>query len=336
MPPIYADVARVRRNKQRSDLILATLQSFILNNIDLRKNLVRIAIMNMHVRLRTAKSDFNPRIKANLEENSTKSTIRKSCIYDNFAERPELERAYSVKMVRDFEDMAKIIAIRASACFADPEHLYAKHFDGNDFSATHFIGHIGSEPVATIRIRYFADFARIERLTVRPTHRKSRIAFRMVQASFAFCREKGYRRLSGVAREEMVPFWSLFGGAVTCSKDPIFIYGLPHFEMHIDFPDFPGAITVDEDPMVLLRPEGRWREAGYHETMNATAPSGVVAQPRIAMRARRPEDVAARIAARRDMRACAGSSEPTPGPNMSKSARGLSMGSSDPADNAAH
>jgi GNAT superfamily N-acetyltransferase len=240
------------------------------------------------------------RQQSNVDAISFKTASPARPIYDNFSEKIEGSGAYAVKMVRDFEDMAKIIAIRASACFSDPEHLYAKHFDGNDFSATHFIGHIGGEPVAAIRIRYFADFARIERLTVRPTHRKSRIAFRMVQAAFAFCREKGYRRLSGVAREEMVPFWSLFGGAVTRSKQPIFIYGLPHFEMHIDFPEQPGAITAEEDPMVLLRPEGRWREAGFHENNNATAPVACVPAPPEFARTRRPADVAARMAARRD------------------------------------
>jgi len=206
-------------------------------------------------------------------------------IYDDHSRvQPDI-RKYSVKLARDFEDMAKVIAIRASACFSDPEHLYAKHFDGNDFSATHLIGHVGDEPVASIRIRYFAGFARVERLTVRPTHRRSRIAFRMVQAAFAFCRDKGFRRLSGVAREEMVPFWSMFGGQVSRAKDPIFIYGLPHFEMFIDFPELPTAISDASDPMVLLRPEGRWHEAGCHETMKVTAPSA--APPRLSIRARR-------------------------------------------------
>jgi GNAT superfamily N-acetyltransferase len=200
-----------------------------------------------------------------------------------------------VKIARDFEDMAKVIAIRASACFSDPEHLYAKHFDGNDFSATHLIGHIGREPVASIRIRYFAGFARIERLTVRPTHRRSRIAFRVVQAAFAFCRDKGYERLSGVAREEMVPFWSLFGGQVTRSKDPIFIYGLPHYEMDIAFPKLATAITQDCDPMLLLRPEGRWREAGHHETINVTPPATTAPSPRLGGSSRKPSDVARRV-----------------------------------------
>jgi predicted GNAT family N-acyltransferase len=254
--------------------------------------------MTIHVRPQASNEMTSLSNDSTKNTHVEKSQIRNIPIYDNYSERLKSCNTYSVKMVRDFEDMAKIIAIRASACFTDPEHLYAKHFDGNDFSATHLIGHIQDEPVATIRIRYFAEFARIERLTVRPTHRKSRIAFRMVQAAFAFCRDKGYRRLSGVAREEMVPFWSLFGGMVTCSKDPIFIYGLPHFEMHIDFPQLATAITADSDPMLLLRPEGRWHEAGRHETINATKPIAVTAPPPTVRSVRRPADVAERLAAR--------------------------------------
>ncbi len=217
-------------------------------------------------------------------------------IYDDYCEGSMTKTGYYIKIARDFEDMAKMIAIRASACFSDPEHLYRKHFDGNDFSATHLIGHVGDEPVASIRIRYFADFARIERLTVRPTHRRSRIAFRIVKAAFAFCRDKGYRRLSGVAREEMVPFWSMFGGEVSRSKEPIFIYGLPHFEMFIEFPANPEAVSDKADPLLLLRPEGRWHEAGFHEK---TAPQAKQADVGMANEGRRPVDVAGRLKQRR-------------------------------------
>jgi GNAT superfamily N-acetyltransferase len=219
-------------------------------------------------------------------------------VYDDFSDAANTDKFQSVKIARDFEDMAKVIAIRASACFSDPEHLYAKHFDGNDFSATHLIGHLGGEPVAAIRIRYFAAFARIERLTVRPTHRRSRIAFRMVQAAFAFCRDKGFRRLSGVAREEMVPFWSLFGGQVSRGKEPIHIYGLPHFEMFIDFPELPGAITESADPLVLLRPEGRWREAGQHETDGGARHAPLAGPGPLARRIRRPAEMARALSGR--------------------------------------
>lgn len=231
----------------------------------------------------------------NAVEQKQKPAAGAAVIYDDFGHRQQDGRRYAVKIARDFADMAMAVSIRASAYFTDGEHLYAKHFDGNDFSATHLIGFIDGEPVATLRIRYFADFARVERLAVRPTHRRSRIAFQIVRAAFAFCRDKGYRKLSGVAREEMVPFWSMFGGAVSRSADPIVIYGLPHFEMFVEFPALPTAVGAASHPLVLLRPEGRWHEAGYHET--GAAPAAISAAMPPPAGAKRPADVAARLSA---------------------------------------
>lgn len=227
------------------------------------------------------------------------TTLRKVPDYDTYDKRNPDAKGYRIKVVRDFEDMAKVHVIRASGTFDDPEYFYDKQFDGNDFSCTHLLGYIDGEPVGTIRIRYFADFTRIERLTIRPTYRKSRMAFKLARAALAWSRDKGYRRLSGVARAEMVPFWSMFGGQVTTSREPIFIYGMAHFEMHLEFPHDPAAISMATDTMVLLRPEGRWHEAGYHETKNATKPAMVTTPPRMMRSGRKPQDVAGKLAGRR-------------------------------------
>ncbi len=216
--------------------------------------------------------------------------------YDTFDPAEISVKGYRIKVVRDFEDMAKVVAIRGAAYFSDEEHLYAKHFDGNDFSATHLIGFLDGEPVGTIRIRYFADFTRIERLAVRPTHRKSRMSFKLAKAAFDWCRDKGYKTVGGVARSELIPFWTMLGFRLTEGKDPIYIYGLPHYDITLKLEPDVGSVRHMTDTMVLLRPEGRWREAGHHETMNATAPTTVAAAPPMVRRARRPADVAARMA----------------------------------------
>ena len=221
--------------------------------------------------------------------------------YDTFDAMAFASSGYRIKVVRDFEDMAKVFAIRGSAYFSDSEHLYAKHFDGNDFSSTHLIGFVDGEPVATVRIRYFSDFTRIERLAVRPTHRKSRISFKLAKAAFAFCRDKGYKRLSGVAREELVPFWSMLGFKIDASKAPIYIYGLPHFEMRLDYAETPNAVTAESHPLILLRPEGRWNQAGHHETINPTTPSektSPTGEMTATRHAAKPRDIATRLSAR--------------------------------------
>jgi GNAT superfamily N-acetyltransferase len=218
--------------------------------------------------------------------------------YDNFQESEASRQGYRIKLARDFEDMAKVFAIRASACFDDPEHLYSKHFDGSDFCATHLIGYVDGEPVGTIRIRYFAGFTRIERLCIRPTHRKSRISFKLARAAFELCRDKGYREMSGVAREEVVPFWVMLGWKIDETKEPIFIYGLPHYEVKMLLDPKANAVSNASHPMILLRPEGRWFEAGRHETIKPTAATHIPTDA-TASSAMKPRDVVHRMARKR-------------------------------------
>jgi GNAT superfamily N-acetyltransferase len=240
-----------------------------------------------------AEGNQNCHFSRGSSNNAPPNTVPEYETFDSSEQRP---RGYRIKVVRDFEDMAKVVAIRGAAYFSDDEHLYAKHFDGNDFSATHLLGFIDGEPVGTIRIRYFADFTRIERLAVRPTHRKSRMSFRLAKAAFAWCRDKGYETVGGVARSELIPFWTMLGFRLTEGKDPIYIYGQPHYDITLKLEPDTGAVRHMTDTMVLLRPEGRWHEAGHHETMNVTAPTTVAAAPPMVRRARRPADVAARLA----------------------------------------
>ena len=229
--------------------------------------------------------------------------------------------AYGVTLARTMEDLHKVIAIRSSAYFSDPEHTFAKHFEGNDLSSSHMVGYIGDEPVGTLRIRYFADFVRIERIAVRPTHRKSRIAFKLVQAAFSFCRDKGYRKLSGVAREEMVPFWSMFGGRLTLSKEPVFIYGLPHMEMNIEYPALETAITQDTDTMTILRQEGHWHEPGAYRVLPGHHEPTMAAMAKLEPKTT-PSQLAARLAAKKRDPARGAAFTP-PGEQSQKSLEGL-------------
>ena len=59
------------------------------------------------------------------------------------------------------------IAIRGAIYMAEQRCPFEEEFDGNDFSATHLICHKNGEPVGCMRIRYFAGFAKLERLAVR-------------------------------------------------------------------------------------------------------------------------------------------------------------------------
>ena len=74
----------------------------------------------------------------------------------------------TVEVVRSMDEMARVIAIRGAIYMAEQRCPFEEDFDGNDFSATHLICHKDGEPVGCMRIRYFAGFAKLERLAVRP------------------------------------------------------------------------------------------------------------------------------------------------------------------------
>ena len=72
----------------------------------------------------------------------------------------------TVEVVRNLNDYMKVVAIRSSVFLAEQDCPYDEEFDNNDLSACHLIAYLRGEPVATLRIRWFANFAKIERVCV--------------------------------------------------------------------------------------------------------------------------------------------------------------------------
>jgi predicted GNAT family N-acyltransferase len=185
-------------------------------------------------------------------------------IYDNYTGRSQKGEA-SVTIARSMEDMMRVMTLRGAVYMAEQDCPYEEEFDGNDFSATHLIGYIGNEPAACLRIRYFADFAKIERLAVRKEFRKTRLAFQLVRAGIELCRVKGYRRLYGHAQKRLVNFWSRFGFRTFDGGRELVFSDFDYVEMLLDAERHPQAISIGVDPYIMIRPEGRWHVPGILE-----------------------------------------------------------------------
>lgn len=168
----------------------------------------------------------------------------------------------SVAVARSMEDLSRVIALRAAVYMAEQACPYEEEFDGNDLSATHLIGYVGDEPAGCLRIRFFADFAKIERLAVRAEHRNTRLAFALVRAGIELARVKGYRRLYGHAQKRLVGFWSRFGFRVFDGAQELVFSDFNYVEMLMEAQPHPDAIGLGVDPYVIIRPEGRWHRAG--------------------------------------------------------------------------
>jgi predicted GNAT family N-acyltransferase len=185
-------------------------------------------------------------------------------IYDNYRSRKN-SRSLSVAVVRSLDDMMRVIMIRSAVYVAEQKCPFDEEFDGNDFSAAHLIGYVGDEPAACLRIRYFADFAKVERLAVRSEYRKTRLSFQMAKAAIELCRAKGYRRIYAHAQRRLLSFFSRFGFRRLEGGREFVFSDFDYVEIVLDTTPHPRAISIGVDPYVMIRPEGRWHVPGILE-----------------------------------------------------------------------
>lgn len=196
-------------------------------------------------------------------------------IYDRYTGHSP-DQAIAVTVARSIEDMMRVISIRSAVFIAEQKCPYLEEFDGNDFSSTHLLGYVGNEPAASLRIRYFADFAKIERLAVRKEFRKLRVSLQLVEAAIELCQAKGYRRLYGHAQKRLVKFWSQFGFEMFDEAREFVFSDFDYVEMQMITARRPNAITIGIDPYLIIRPEGRWHRPGILEqsrSRSVTRPS---------------------------------------------------------------
>lgn len=159
------------------------------------------------------------------------------------------------------EHMLQAIAVR-SICFNHEQSLpYFQSFDGNDLSSTHVICYDGNEPIGALRVRWFKDFAKIERTCVVPRYRKSQALKLMDIFVHDLIAMKGYTVSITHAETIYAKLWSrLFGYSINQEKGAFEIPGSEktYFELYKTLTPPPEAVSINSDATVLSRLEGSW------------------------------------------------------------------------------
>ena len=176
--------------------------------------------------------------------------------------RKSSSREITIRIARDPNDLMLVTAIRSATYLAEQDCPIGEEFDGNDLVAAHFIGFIGGEPAGCLRVRFFGEFAKIERLAVRHQFRRSRVSFKLVQAAVDYIKRKGFKKIYGLAQDRLVNFWAHFGGRPLGCGRKVTFSDFSYTEMVFDIEPGPDAITLDSDPYVIIRPEGDWDRPG--------------------------------------------------------------------------
>jgi predicted GNAT family N-acyltransferase len=167
-------------------------------------------------------------------------------------------------VVHDLNDLMKAVAIRA-AVHVGERCPFEQEFDGNDFSGSHVLAYAGDEPIGCVRIRYFGEFAKLERLAVREEYRGRGAGTKLVEAATELCRTKGYLRLYAHAQTRLIEFWARHGFAVIDPQRRFMFCDCEYVEIVRELEPFPRPIGLGLDPYTLIRPEGRWDRPGILE-----------------------------------------------------------------------
>lgn len=177
------------------------------------------------------------------------------------------DSAVTVTVVRDVETLFEVMSVRTLVYVGEQNCPYREEFDGNDLAgATHLLVRIGKEPVGTMRIRWFADFAKIERVAIRPSHRSGEASAALVKTALELAARKGYRRVLGHIQTRLLKYWMRTAKVRVRDGRPAFKFSdFDYVEIERDLEPPANAISGDTPAMVLLRPEGDWDRPGVLE-----------------------------------------------------------------------
>ena len=92
-----------------------------------------------------------------------------------------------------------------------------------------------------------------------------------------YARAKGYTRVYGHARVDLVPFWQAFGFRVIEGRPKFQFSDVEYVEMAGELSKAANPVSIGDCPYRMIRPEGRWEEPGPLERIQNVARSSRIA-----------------------------------------------------------
>ena len=175
-----------------------------------------------------------------------------------------------MRVARGMDDVCMALAIRAAVFVGEEGCAYAEEFDGNDACALHVLCFVDGEPAGTLRLRFFAGFAKLERVAMRREFRGTGATGPLVDFAMELVRDKGFSHVYGHIRRGMESFWTAktarYGGFRRMGDEhDVSFSGISFTAMVLDLPPSDSPLGFSSGPDVLNRPEGDWARPGVLE-----------------------------------------------------------------------
>ena len=167
-----------------------------------------------------------------------------------------------VELVTSDELYKAAMAVRKQVFVKDMGIPENKEFDGNDFCSAHVVAYIQKRhrklPIGTMRIRFFSDFAKFERAAVTRNFRKTKVSEDIMQYGFNYVAQKGYRKVYGMCKEELLTRWQRCGYYEIEGAERVVQNGMTLIPICRDVPQNERALTMVSHPSLLTAKEGHW------------------------------------------------------------------------------
>src|SRR5260370_16912573 len=98
----------------------------------------------------------------------------------------------TIKLASTSDELLQCYALRAAVFMGSQQCPYWEEFDGNDYSASHLMLYVDGEPAASMRVRWFSSFAKLERAIILKRYRSMGLFIPFVEWAKEFFPKKGY------------------------------------------------------------------------------------------------------------------------------------------------
>ncbi|MGQ3684741.1 MAG: GNAT family N-acetyltransferase [Candidatus Loosdrechtia sp.] len=136
------------------------------------------------------------------------------------------------KVVTNLNDLIKVFIVRGIVFLEEQGVPYSIEHDVYDYSAIHVLGEDKGEPFASGRIRACGEYAKIERIAVRRSHRGKNLGHQLTDFMISVAREQGFIKFKLHAQEQLVDFYRKHGFKI--AGDKFKEAGVGHFLMMLD------------------------------------------------------------------------------------------------------
>jgi len=162
------------------------------------------------------------------------------------------------EVVTTMEQLVQVFALRALGFMEETGLPFDHAYDGNDLQSTHIVVYDGIEPVGALRIRWFKEFAKLERTVFRKTHRGIPNVKIALDFAFAHIARKGYSNALTHASPLYARLWRTHFGFKNAGKKSVFFHDEEYTELvkYLTVPD--DAIDSTTEAKVMFRVEGQW------------------------------------------------------------------------------